>query len=425
VLRRTERAALVARRESTPMTASGPIRVLIAEDETEVREALASLIGSEPALELTDAVADAEGAIEAATRHRPAVALLDVRMPGGGAMAARGIKHGSPGTSVLALSGSHDRAMVLEMLEAGADGYLVKGDAPDAIIAAIKRAATGQGSLSSEVTGDVIQELAAQLHTRWRSEEHSRSSEERVRQALEEDVLRMVFQPICTLAGETTGAEALARFECEPLRTPDLWFAEAAEVGLLLELEILAVRKALEALPSLPEPLYLSVNVSPTTLTSTALRQVLEQTDGSRVVVEVTEHAPIDDYESLREALATLRAFGVRVAVDDAGAGFASLRHILRLEPEFIKLDRALIDGIEVDRSRQALAAGLISFAQKIDAVIIAEGIERAPEVEMLVELGVPLGQGYLFARPAPLPVPLRTAHAAAAKGADRDQEAA
>ena len=95
----------------------------------------------------------------------------------------------------------------------------------------------------------------------------------------------------------------------------------------------------------------------------------------------------------------------MRLAVDDAGAGFASLRHILRLAPDFIKLDRTLIDGIERDRSRQALAAGLISFADKIEATIIAEGIERSAEVDALTALGVDYGQGFFIARPAPLPL--------------------
>jgi EAL domain-containing protein (putative c-di-GMP-specific phosphodiesterase class I) len=294
------------------------------------------------------------------------------------------------------------------MLAAGADGYLVKGIPVDGIVTAIKRAAAGQGSLSAEVTGDVIQELSERLHAHWRSEEHSRRREDRVRHTLNEGVLTMVFQPICTLTGETVGAEALARFECEPFQGPDRWFTEAREAGLLLELEVAAAGKALEALPSLPRALYVAINVSPATLASTAFRQLLEQYDGARVVVEITEHTPIRNYENLSKSLAPLRALGVRVAVDDAGAGFASLRHILRLEPDFIKLDRALISGIDGNRSLQALAAGLISFAEKIDAVIIAEGIERTQEVEKLVELGVRMGQGYLFAPPAPLPVLLR-----------------
>ena len=130
------------------------------------------------------------------------------------------------------------------------------------------------------------------------------------------------------------------------------------------------------------------------------------------MVVEITEHARIDDYEALREALEALRDFGTRVAIDDAGAGFASLRHILRLEPEFIKLDRTLIDGIESDRSRQALAAGLISFAERIGATIVAEGIERPAEVGAR-RARRPLRAG-LFLRPS------RAAAPAAARGRDR-----
>jgi EAL domain-containing protein (putative c-di-GMP-specific phosphodiesterase class I) len=120
-------------------------------------------------------------------------------------------------------------------------------------------------------------------------------------------------------------------------------------------------------------------------------------------VAEVTEHARISDYGKLDRALAPLRRRGMRLAVDDAGAGFASLRHILRLNPDFIKLDRTLIDQIDRDRSKQALAAGLISFADKSGATIIAEGIERAAEVKTLVDLGVSYGQGYYLARPGPL----------------------
>jgi EAL domain-containing protein (putative c-di-GMP-specific phosphodiesterase class I)/CheY-like chemotaxis protein len=415
----------VSARNRVPVAAR--IRVLIADDDAQVREILAALIESEPMLELTDAVSDAEQAIRASARKLPAVALIDVRMPGGGEIAARGIKRVSPETRVLALTASDDRATVIGMLAAGADGYLVKGISVDAIVAAIKRAAAGQGSLSAEVTGDVIQELSERLHAHWRSEERSRSRDERVRQTLEEGVLSMVFQPICTLTGETVGAEALARFACEPHQGPDRWFAEASDAGLLLELEIAAARAALEALPLIPNALYLAINVSPSTLVSTAFGELLERSDGTRVVIEITEHAPIDNYEKLTESLATLRALGARVAVDDAGAGFASLRHILRLGPDFIKLDRALISGIDADRSLQALAAGLISFAEKIHAPIIAEGIERKQELETLMELGVRLGQGYLFARPAPLPLPLRFAGGmiAVATGAESASDAA
>jgi EAL domain-containing protein (putative c-di-GMP-specific phosphodiesterase class I)/DNA-binding NarL/FixJ family response regulator len=386
---------------------SRPIRVLIADEDPQARDELVSLVRSEAAFEVADAVGDAAQAILVSMREKPAVAVLDVRIPGGGATAARGIKRCSPTTRVLALSAQDDRETVLEMLEAGADGYLVKGSPVETILVSIERAANGQGSLSVEVTGGVIEELAGLLHARRRAEDRSRRREERVRRALDDDVLHAVFQPICTLAGSTVGAEALARFRGPPARGPVRWFAEADEVGLLRELELTAIRAALASLPALPEHVFLSINVSPTTLSTPAFLRLIGASDGARVVVEITEHARITDYEGLRDALEAVREFGARVAIDDAGAGFASLRHILRLEPEFIKLDRTLIDGIESDRSRQALAAGLISFAEKIDATIVAEGIERPAEVEKLAELGVRYGQGYFFARPAPLPLPL------------------
>jgi EAL domain-containing protein (putative c-di-GMP-specific phosphodiesterase class I)/DNA-binding NarL/FixJ family response regulator len=394
------------------------IRVLIAEEDADARAALASLVSAEPTLELTDSVADAAQAILVSMRDKPAVAVLDVHIPGGGAIAARGIKRCSPKTRVLALSPGDDRETVLEMLEAGADGYLMKGSSTETILTSIERSARGQGSLSVEVTGGVIEELAGLLHARRRSDDRSRRREERVRHAIDDDVVHAVYQPICTLAGSTVGAEALARFRGPPARGPVRWFAEADEVGLLRDLELAAVRAALVGLPDLPAHVFLAVNVSPSTLCSASFLRLVAGTDGPRLVVEITEHARIDDYDALRETLDALRDFGVRIAIDDAGAGFASPRHILRLEPEFIKLDRTLIDGIEADRSRQALAAGLISFAEKIDATIVAEGIERLAEVEKLSELGVRYGQGYFFARPGPLPLPLLVGATAAGQDA-------
>jgi EAL domain-containing protein (putative c-di-GMP-specific phosphodiesterase class I)/CheY-like chemotaxis protein len=361
-------------------------------------------------LELVAAVGDAPSAIEAATRERPDVALVDVRMPGGGVHAAREIKSCSPETKVIAFTAHHDRATVLEMLEAGAVGYLLKGGSVDAIVEAIEQAAVGQGSFSVEVTGEIIETLVSQLGVQRKALEKTERKEKRIRQALDsEGVLEMVFQPICTLGGTTVGAEALARFRTAPRRGPDRWFAEAEEVGLRGELELAAVKAALAALPSLPPKIYLSLNVSPKTVLSAGLRKLVEGSEPSRVVLEVTEHAPIDDYKRLNAAADGLRALGVRFAVDDAGAGFASLRHILRLAPDFIKLDRTLIDGIENDRSRQALAVGLISFAERIDATIIAEGIERLADLNMLASLGVGHGQGFFLARPGPLPLSAAT----------------
>ncbi len=353
------------------------------------------------------AVGDAASAIEAARREQPDIALIDVRMPGGGAHAAREIKTCSPDTKVIAFTAHEDRKTVLEMLEAGAVGYVVKGESVDAIIDAIEKALAGHSSLAVEVTGEVIEALVEQLGAARKIAEKVKRDETRIRRALDgNDKFSMVFQPIFSLAGPMVGVEALARFKGPPKRSPDLWFAEAETVGLRRELELATMRAALSALERLPEELYLSLNASPKTLLSAGFRRLLvENADPARIVIEVTEHAPVDDYDLLNVAFDRVRELGVRLAVDDAGAGFASLRHILRLAPDFIKLDRTLVDGIESNRSQQALAAGLISFAPRIDATIIAEGIEQVAELDMLTSLGVSYGQGFFLGRPEALPL--------------------
>src|SRR6185312_17126759 len=180
---------------------AGRIRVLVPEDEASVRAALVALIRTEPNLELVGEAANATDAIAIAAAEQPDVAVLDVRMPGGGGAAAvRGIKRKSPDTRMLAFSAADDRATVLEMLEAGVVGYLVKGSSIESIVDSIEQAAGGQGSLSVEITGDVIEELVGQLSVRRRAEDRRRLREARIRRAMEaEGALGVVFQPIFDL----------------------------------------------------------------------------------------------------------------------------------------------------------------------------------------------------------------------------------
>ncbi len=311
---------------------------------------------------------------------------------------------------MIAFTAHHDRATVLEMLEAGAVGYLLKGGSVDAIVEAIEQAAAGQSTFSVEVTGDIVETLVRQLAVQRKALEKKQRQEKRIRRALDsEGVLEMVFQPICTLGGKTVGVEALARFRARPCRAPDRWFAEAEEVGLRRELELAAVKAALAALPDLPPKIYLSLNVSPKTVLSAGLRKLVARLRAGTHRDRGDRARPDRRLQAAQRGVRPLRELGVRFAVDDAGAGFASLRHILRLAPDFIKLDRTLIDGIQSDRSRQALAAGLISFAERIDATIIAEGIEKLAELNMLASLGVGHGQGFFLARPGPLPLSAAT----------------
>lgn len=213
---------------------------------------------------------------------------------------------------------------------------------------------------------------------------------------------QMVYQPIVDIAThEVLGYEALSRFGDEGC--PADWFTSAASVGLGTDLELSAIRRAVGDIDRLPQHVYLSVNVSPDTLADDRLLQLIRTAPPGRVVVELTEHCAVADYDACRRAMKALRGHGVRLAIDDAGAGYASLRHIIDLEPDIIKVDRSLVKGIDVDPARRSLFVALVTFARDLEASLVAEGVENAAEARQLSRWGVGLGQGWHFGRPAPL----------------------
>lgn len=383
------------------------IRILIADDEPAVRDALIDLLKGEREMEIVATAGDAPSAIRLALHHHPDVALLDVRMPGGGGTrAAREIHAGSPRTRILALSAYDDRGTVLDMVRSGAAGYLVKGAGAIEIVDAIHRSLRGYGTLSAEVTADVLDELAGHLQEQARESEEEHQRRDRIDRVLNDGYLAVVFQPVVDLtSGRVVGLEALSRFRTQPYRSPERWFAEAAAIGLGVELEVRAASLALEAIDRIPEGTYLAVNVSPETSASPEFRDLISGVPDGRLVIEVTEHAEVEDYRPLSSALDGLRGMGIRLAVDDAGAGFASPRHVLNLAPEIIKLDMSLTRDVHSDRGRRALAAALISFAAELGSTIVAEGIESRDELAALQTLRVPCGQGHFLAPPGPLPV--------------------
>ena len=221
---------------------------------------------------------------------------------------------------------------------------------------------------------------------------------------LEGERFHAVYQPIVRLLdGAVIGHEALTRFIDEPIRAPDLWFNEAAEIGLQAQLEAAAIDKALRALRHLPAQGYLSLNASPQTLLSGVLEPVLGAHPFERLILEVTEHASVDDYSTIARAIEPLRKRGLRIAVDDAGAGFASFRHILKLQPEVIKLDNSLIRQIDSTRQYRALAAAVQRFAEQTGSAVVAEGVEAEAQLQVLRDLGVGHAQGYLLGRPRPI----------------------
>jgi PAS domain S-box-containing protein len=237
----------------------------------------------------------------------------------------------------------------------------------------------------------LVQELGAR-----RRDEDARA---RILAIATEDAMSPVFQPIVSFeSGETLGFEALTRFRDGI--PPDQRFAEAEACGMGGALERAAVEAAFREARSLPRHAWIGVNVSPQRLFEQETLDLLATAD-RRVVVEITERSPIEDYDQIRVALARLGAT-VDVAVDDAGAGFASLRHILELHPRYVKLDMQLVRGVDGDPVRQALIAGMVHFARQAGCILIAEGIETDAERRSVAMLGVSLAQGYLFGVPSP-----------------------
>lgn len=228
---------------------------------------------------------------------------------------------------------------------------------------------------------------------------------EAVEAVVETRGFHLVYQPIVHLdTGDVAGVEALCRFDDGA--PTEHRFRMTEELGLSAPLDLAIVEAALADFHRLPSG-YLALNLSASTICDRALQAVLEAADvpHRRLVIEITEHARIPDYAQAQQVIEALRAKGVRLAVDDAGAGWASFRHILSLHPDIIKMDRSLTRGVDVDPARRALAMALAIFAGEVGATVVAEGVETDGEVRALRLAGIHRGQGFVLAPPQLLPV--------------------
>lgn len=247
---------------------------------------------------------------------------------------------------------------------------------------------------------------------------------ERIDSTVHGGMILTAFQPIYELTtGTLTGVEALARFPSDDGQSPDHWFSEATSVGLGGELEFATLEVALRKAAKLPEHLYVALNLSPDTCLDSRLAGLLERSGlaADRIVLELTEKLAVDEYAPLLAAMEPLRRSGLRIAVDDAGSGFASMRHVLQLRPDIIKLDRSLIAGIDSDLGQRALGAAMVEFAHQIGAQIVAEGIETPAELAAVTQLGMTCGQGYFLGRPTLHPDDWATWNTASFSGANTD----
>jgi EAL domain-containing protein (putative c-di-GMP-specific phosphodiesterase class I)/DNA-binding NarL/FixJ family response regulator len=387
---------------------SGPDRerraatVVVADDEPHVVDYLCTLLEMEGFV-VVGTAPDADGVVQLAHRLEPDIALLDLRMPGGGLEAARLIGSLSPGTKILIFSSAADESDLIPLLKAGIDGYVMKGSPPEQLVDAVRAALAGEGYLAPRVNRFAMAQLSNRLLAEEQVAMRSLRMRQRVGAAISKSSYSIVFQPIVDVHSDTAvGAEALTRF-VERDRSVDQWMRDAESVGLLVPLELALVRAALLELPNLEPQLAMAVNLSPTTVLSGRLHEILTGVEVHRVILELTEHAPVDDYPALRMALSRWRERGMRLAVDDAGGGYSSFSHIIELSPELIKLDASLVRDVHTSSHRQALVRAVISFANEMGVTVVAEGVESEPELVELRHLGVHLAQGFHLGRPRPL----------------------
>lgn len=308
-------------------------------------------------------------------------------------------------------------------LDARCGVALVPGDAEtpdDALAAAFEAAATARSAGRAVVLFD--RGRLDGLPSTAAYGACMRARRARIVEIMESDaLLEPVFQPIVDLEHMTVrGYEALSRFHAEPRQGPDAWIAEAHLHGMGIELEAECIRRAVARRDKMPAGRYLSLNASPELLVSPLLDEVLSDQSLLGIVLEITEHQHVSDYAELASRLALLRGRGARVAIDDVGAGHSSMRHVMNLRPDMIKVDRWIVTDINVDSGKRALVRSFVALSIELGADLVIEGVETAEELAALRELGLGIGQGYLFARPNPefleagVPVPVCATHPAA-----------
>jgi EAL domain-containing protein (putative c-di-GMP-specific phosphodiesterase class I) len=227
---------------------------------------------------------------------------------------------------------------------------------------------------------------------------------ERIVSILDHNEIDIHYQPIFSLkSNKIIGYESLSRFNTTPYQPPNFWFEEASKVNLGEKLEMMAIKNAIKGIEKFKADTYIAINTSPEYVLNGAIARVLEGANLQRIVLEVTEYAPIRDYTTFREALDPLRKQGMRIAIDDAGSGYSSFQHVLELEADIIKLDITLTQNIHFNKRKYLFAKALCAFSKAICCGIIAEGVETVEELNCLRELGVDSVQGYLIGKPMPI----------------------
>ncbi|WP_033384892.1 EAL domain-containing response regulator [Sporichthya polymorpha] len=347
--------------------------------------------------------------------HPPDLALIDLHMPhlDGYAVLDELVDHAA-GTYLptVVLTADPSPEALRRALQRGAQDFVTKPfDATEVVLRVRNLLQTGSLHKQLRLQNRWLAGRLSEQRAFAAAERDARVEQyERITSVLRHGHLTTVLQPVTDLrTASIVGLEALSRFAAEPSRPPDVWFAEAERVGLGVELQLLAIEHAVLALKDLPSEVFLAINLTPGVILDRERRlMALAEPVLDRLVLELTEQIPVEDYDVLNAAVAPLRAGGARLAVDDTGVGYAGLRHLIALAPDVVKLDMSLTRGVDRDPVRRALANALVHFGRETGALVVAEGVETAAELQTLRDLDVPWVQGYFIARPQSLTEVLR-----------------
>ena len=369
-----------------------PIRVLVADDDRAVVDALRTLVGSDPSLRFIGAAKDAEQAIDLVVRERPDVVLLDVQMPaGGGLRAAREISERCVETKIVALSAHEDADTVIGMIASGAHGYVPKGDPTDKILRTIRRVSeTGRRphqSGNADLTlvppvGPIRDERAAVIA-----------------RAIIDGAVTADFAPIVDIATmRTVGFQSQPRVVTLPHRRYDAWCDDAHAFGLLPDLELATLGHAISALRDVPDGIFLEVEVSPLTASEARFRRIFGPTVVPRIVLGFSAVVAGGDVRiegvDFADTLETMRARGVRLAATASGSDMEELSHLRNLRPDFVRLDETLSRSLDSSFIHHSIVAAALDCAAQVGARVIATGVRSEAQLEELRTLGVQLAQG-------------------------------
>ena len=387
----------------------GTIRVFVADDEEAVVDVLRAVISTDPSLRFVGAAHDADAAIAGVAREHPDVALLDVRMPGGGGVhAAREIRRRDLSTRIVALSAHEDPDTIIAMVSAGAHAYVPKADSTDRIVRAIHRAVEPGWTEDEDAQRPAV--LAPPLPRR-----NERAP--RVARAILEGAVIPAFEPIVDLVTrQVVGLDARPTVRSWPERAYDGWLADAAAEDLLVDFELMAFRAAMPVLRWLPRDAFVEFQVTPVTAAHPRFRRAVLSADRSIALgFSALEVMSEEVREGLVSAAAEFRAHGVLISARDVGPGIEGLRQLARLSPDQAWLDPTLTRSLGQSFTVHSVAATVVACAEESGAQVIADGVTTESQLDALLALRVPMASGRLFGGPIDQPMPATTAPSAGA----------